>query len=401
MERGAKPGEITFDKITRRSVDTFERMVQFLKTGQRLPSFDFAGVGIENGGFVPWDYDCNDNRGNPNIRASTNCKVSASPKYEPDAAGATALMGVMAWDRWRERKYLTMADLSIQALLSNDRNPYYELHYNFGVLAAARMNQEHGYQFDLDKLLNWAFSRGKRLFPDETTAVRWTNGIIAENWGQFPAFGLWGGKRPYRDGGRAFYMNTIHQAITLAPIVKYYPEYATMFGKYLLHVANNSKVFFPYEALAKHPNKGAIATSDALELGWARTDLSLYSGAVTGVFSAMMKPNSDNPEVPFWDLNISNFQSPKSFPTFLIYNPNVTPVVIRRTALPKMADSALWDSIQNRWIAENQDGKNITLAPGQAMVLTLVPRDSTTQIRLNKLIGTLNGIESVIDYKIN
>lgn len=407
IEREKKLNEPTLDDLTRRSADTLVRMTEFLKNGKELPSFDYSGVKIAQGKFeaqVP--------------------KVES--RYEPDAAGSVAYIGLLAFERWKEPKYLKMADDSLRFLENYYRNPVYELQLNYGIVAAARMNRQHSKNYNIKKLMQWAFSRSDVAFPgfpDFSTNARPDVGLLGEQWGKYPVYGLWGGKGPFNFGqpscsscsGYAFYMNTISQATTLAPIAKYYPEYATLFGKYLLHVASNSKVFFhdhvskrdqhslslkrtqelvrdsnysgylsiPYEGFRKEPRSTGgfrgVARGDAVDYRdssgkykpWAETNQSLYSGALTGVFASILK-KTNIPEVPLWDLNKTDFQGPKSFPTYLVYNPKSEPILLTRDQIPNADQSVLWDMVSHRWVVS----RDVTIPSQSALVLVLVPYGS-------------------------
>jgi hypothetical protein len=405
IEREKKEHEPTLDELTRRSVDTLVRMTNFLKGNNEVPSFECSGVQIAQGKF------------------ETVFPKAAPAGYEPDAAGSMAYIGVLAYQRWKDPKYLSMAEDSLRFLMKYKRNPFFELELNYGALAAARMNRQHGRSFNVKKLMNWIFSRSNEKLPSVpsfSTNVRPEVGVLAESWGTYPVYGLWGGKNPWAHGqpycssctGYAFYMNTISQAVTLAPIVKYYPEYATLFGKYLLNVASNSKVFFhdylqesnqhqksltrtkqliqtsgyqkyfsiPFESLRKEPTGAgefiARARGDAVDYvnargesaPWAQTNQSLYSGALTGMFASMLI-KTDIPEVPLWDLNKTDFQSAQAFPTFLAYNPRDTAVSLKERQIPGATQGALWDMVNHIWLIDRQ----VTLNPGQARVLVVVP----------------------------
>lgn len=424
----------------------------------------------------------------------------ASPKYESDTAGSFALLGLMAYDRWQDNKYLTMADESIRALLSfpPNINPFYEVQYSFGVLAAAQLNRHHGKKHNVHQLLKWVFSRSNLANMNPSDLKTWNHyigsvdqegnpnpnptnvrpevGTVNETWGTFPAYGFWAGKGVWaRNGGYAFYMNTIHQAVSLAPVAKYYPEYATLMGKYLLNVASNSKVFFPtclpkenqinaspnkieelikssnasikgsspisnqqyctndfmtvdtktgkkgynykalpYESFLKHPDPktNGSATGDAVAHGWASTNLSFYSGAVTGFLARILK-QTDIPEIPMWDLDATDFQSPKAFPTYLVYNPfTITKTVtVSRDKIQSRAtqikcggnsECFVWDSISHEWLPTTQGPFSFTLAPGQARILSFVPPGTTTKTVNNRLLGTATNLSkpftAVLDY---
>jgi hypothetical protein len=405
IEVGKKDTEPSLDELTRRSADTLVRMTNFLKGNDDVPSFECSGVQIAQGKF---------NKVFPK---------AAPAGYEPDGAASAAYIGVLAYERWKDPKYLAMADDSLKFLMKYNRNPFFELELNYGALAAARMNRQHGRSFNVKKLMNWIFSRSNEKLPSKPsfdTNVRPEVGLLAESWGEYPVYGLWGGKGPWAHGqpycasctGYAFYMNTISQAVTLAPIVKYYPEYATLFGKYLLHVASNSKVFFhdylqesnqhqkslsqtkvlvdtsgykkyfsiPFESLRKEPTGSggftARARGDAVDFvnaqgvaaPWAQTDQGLYSGALTGMFASILI-ETDIAEVPLWDLNKTDFQSAQAFPTFLAYNPKNTLVSLKKEQIPGATQGGVWDMVNHLWLVGNE----VTLEPGKARVLVVVP----------------------------
>lgn len=568
IEMGGIPGELSFDELTQRAVNTFVRMKDYLKGGNpaALPVFDFGGVDITNGSFRANDQNCSDTWG-AGVRLSKNsvlcgtprfeadnrtplfrsepcrdwyinrerepgrllelsevlgipaecyplsnptvpneicvynkllqaCQVRVdnriSPKYESDTAGSFGLLGVMAYDRWRDPKYLRMADESISALLKfpPSINPFYEVQYSYGVLAAAQLNRHYDKNHNVHQLMKWVFSRSNLNNMQQNDPSTWTHylgsvdgngrprretnvrpevGTVNEMWGEFPAFGLWAGKGFWAtNGGRAFYMNTIHQAVTLAPIAKYYPEYATLMGKYLLNVASNSKIFFPtcvpkanqlpsslrrleqlinrqvagssgkyctndyiltdsttgqktytYEAIPyesflkdQNQNRNGIATGDAVEHGWAGTNQSLYSGAVTGFFASILK-QTNIPEIPMWDLDATDFQSPKTFPTYLIYNPFREKKMVRvdRNKIQSRGGNvdcsgkkvcAVWDSISHRWLPTDSGAFSFDLEPGQARVLSFIPGGTTWRITKGKLEmtapGTQGQLTAVIDY---
>jgi hypothetical protein len=176
-------------------------------------------------------------------------------------------------------------------------------------------------------------------------------------------------------------METASQAISLAPIAKYHPRFASLIGKYLLHVASNSKFFFhdyiqqyfsksqtgndhidpktlaklgvlskeyrslPFEKIrgygrnADGTDNTAIqfyASGDSVESepNWAETALGYYSGAMVGFVASIYLP-SNNPEIPIWDLNKTDFQSSNSEFTFLLYNPraSVATVIVNTSVI--------------------------------------------------------------------
>lgn len=231
-------------------------------------------------------------------------------------------------------------------------------------------------------------------------------------------------------------MNTLTQAINLAPVAKYYPSYATMMAKYLLHVASNARFFFPrympsqnqhhfslpefssipYEGLKRNPSLGAVATGDPLDADpkWAETNQSFYSGALTGMFASLMIKTSEE-AIPFWDLNKSDFQSPKSYPTYLVYNPTAE---TKTVSLPRSKISSpflsnrpsnlyigIWDSVSKSWLEGTTGDFQIQLLPGQARVITLVPAGHVSVAERGKVEGfdytqPNKPFAAIIDYEM-
>lgn len=444
VERGALPSEPSLDELTQRMANTLVRISEFLKGSRKtaVPSFDFSGVRLMNGTFKAWDPNCRDVRNQGSRQALDPSQIICDEKelisrYEPDSAGAFAMIGVMAYDRWKDPKYLAMAESALNFLSQYDRNPVYELNYNFGVAAAARMNRIHNKNVDIHKLMRWAFVRSelKNINPD--AQATWPNfltnarpdvGLLSERWGNFPVHGLWGAKRPYGPSGRGyvFLMNTLTQAINLAPVAKYYPGYATLMGKYLLHVASNTRFFFPnqiarvnqhpkslskldtligatpelssipYEGLKPNARAGAMATGDALDFepNWAETNQSFYSGALTGMFASMMFKSNEEDRIPFWDLNISDFQSSPSYPTYLVYNPTASTKTvslsrnkIRHRFVSNSSYLGVWDSVAKLWLTGSTGDIQTTLEPGQVRVITLVPGGHVSVVEQGKMLG--------------
>jgi hypothetical protein len=312
----------------------------------------------------------------------------------------------------------------------------------------------------LRKLIKYSFSRGDFKKEDilnnkvsiETwfkTATRPDFSMAHEMWGSYPAFGLLAGlnvnkpsprkgvgnKTPKFMGevheGSAFLMNTFARAINLAPVAKYYPEYAQLLGKYLLHVANNARIFFPglgpegssqeilskisklyagvpYERVLKVSNHEVYPSGDSTEWDppWARTDLSYYSGCLTGTFAGILHRTSDE-TILQWDLNRSDFQAPTAYPTYLIYNPNNDERVvsldidgIRQNYDPlKSKRFKGFDAVDHRWVGWIEEGKTLKLRPMQALVLKLIPSDEKLIIKGNRLQNNAEGFSTrVVDY---
>jgi len=160
---------------------------------------------------------------------------------EPDAAAGLAWLMYAAWRRFDEPRYLEAARWCLDYLERWDGekgNPGYEVLQYFAPIVAARLNVEAGGKYDVRKMLGWSFSENTSR---PTARPNW--GMIAERWGQYDVHGLLGSTRD--GGGYAFAMNTFHGVAALAPVARYHPEYARSFGRWLLNVANNARLFYP------------------------------------------------------------------------------------------------------------------------------------------------------------
>ena len=103
----------------------------------------------------------------------------------------------------------------------------------FGAYAAARMNAEHGGNYNIHKYLDWVFSRSAAR-PDMIM-------ISGEQWGGQDVGGLMGGMRPCCSNpvqGYAFAMNTYVDVIAVLPIARYEDRYSRSIGKWMLNAAN-------------------------------------------------------------------------------------------------------------------------------------------------------------------
>ncbi|MBK9016407.1 MAG: hypothetical protein IPM82_21330 [Saprospiraceae bacterium] len=153
---------------------------------------------------------------------------------EPEAAGAYAWVLYNAWKETGEPEYLKAAEWSMEFLNGLTSNPSYELQLPYGVYMAAKMNAEINTNYDLEKMVNWTFDKGPLR--------GW--GSIVGTWGGFDVDGVIG---EANDGGNdyAFQMNGLQQAATLAPMVRYDKRFAKAIGKWMLNLANATRLFYP------------------------------------------------------------------------------------------------------------------------------------------------------------
>ena len=87
---------------------------------------------------------------------------------QQDAAAGHAYVLYAAYQKFNDPKYLEGAKSSLEALLNQKENYFYEILMPFGAYVAARMNAEQDSNYDFSNVLNWTF--------DGTSACR-------EGWG--------------------------------------------------------------------------------------------------------------------------------------------------------------------------------------------------------------------------
>lgn len=354
------------------------------------------------GGEKPWS------AANMNYRAYNfvDKKPNPSGVKEPEAAGAFAWLLYNAYVKTREEKYRKAAEWSLEFLNKLNSNPSYELQLPYGIYTAARMNAELGTNYNVEKMVNWAFDRGPLR--------GW--GTIVGDWNGYSASGLVG---EANDGGNdyAFLLNGLHQASTLVPMLRYDKRFANAIGKWMLHLTNACRWFYPdglptdkqddktwsdtyvpnsviaHEALREKWNSVApYATGDAKKGGWAATNLSLYSSSSIGYLGAIV--HSTNVEkILLYDMRVTDFFQHDAYPTWLTYNPYSQDRQIDLDLGTNNSD--VYDAVTEKFLIRDKSGiVTIPIKSQSAAILVIVPAQGT--ITYDKNIMKLNNIP--IDY---
>ena len=162
-------------------------------------------------------------------------------------------------DPQRANEYLNAVDWSLQYYENTSTNPDYEVLMPFGAYTAARMNAEHDRNYDVQKLVNWVFSRSDAR-PTKTM-------ISGDPWGGQDVGGLMGFTVPNTGDnvrGYAFSMNTFATAMPMLPLIRYEDRYSRAIGKWMLNAANAARLFY---ANAHPPQKSIVLV---LERGSAK-----------------------------------------------------------------------------------------------------------------------------------
>ncbi|MFZ4427306.1 MAG: LamG-like jellyroll fold domain-containing protein [Saprospiraceae bacterium] len=362
-----------------------------------------AAVRAMGGNDAPWQVPFMNYRG---WRFKTGTP-NATGVPEPEAAGAFGWLLYSAWKKTGNPEYLKAAEWSLEFLNEWTSNPSYELQLPYGILAAARMNAEEGTNYDLPKMVNWAFDRG---------ALRgW--GAIVGNWGNISVSGLIG---EANDNGNdyAFQLNGVQQAAALVPMVRYDKRFARGIGKWMLNLANATRLFFPnflpsslqdgtawssandpqgaigYEALRQvWQGISPFATGDALRGGWAATNLSLYSTSSLGYLGALVE-KTDVDKILKINVLATDFYRGSAYPTFLYYNSYSIAQNVELDAGNTPSD--IYEALSEKFILKNVSGKvKLSIPANEAILVTLCPAGGTLTYDKNKML--VNGV--VVDFR--
>ncbi|MEQ9298600.1 MAG: LamG-like jellyroll fold domain-containing protein [Cyclobacteriaceae bacterium] len=325
---------------------------------------------------------------------------------EPEAAGAIAWLLYQAYEELGDKKYLIGAQLVLDFLEDWPSNPSYELQLPYGVLSAAKMNARLGTTYDIDKMINWCFDRGELR--------GW--GSVVGTWDDQDVSGLIG---EANDGGNdyVFLMNGLQQAAALAPLVKYDKRYAAAIAKWILNLANASRLFYPghidpsqqsdYDWSSQYDPQGVIgyeaikerwqgvdlfARGDSKDAGWAATNLALYGSSHVGYLAAIVD-ETDQQGILLLDVNATDFFADKPFPTYLVYNPHDE---VRQVTIPVGEESVdVYDAIGEQVIASGVSGSlSVSLDSKAVMLLSYLPTGNEPEA----VDGRLMTDDDVIDW---
>ncbi|MBN2273748.1 MAG: hypothetical protein JXK95_05405, partial [Bacteroidales bacterium] len=361
-----------------------------------------AAVKHMGGSSTPWNVPY------MNYRAWSMSKMTPleSGVKEPEAAGAMAWILYNAYLITGYREYLTGAEWSLEYLNGYTGNPSYELQLPYGVYTAARLNAETGTAFDTEKMVNWCFNRGELR--------GW--GAIVGKWGDYDCSGLIG---EANDEGNdyAFAMNGFEQAGALVPMVRYDDRFATAIAKWVLNLANATRLFYSeylpenmqdnenwafsfdrnsciaYESLKEFKyGKSPYATGDAMDGGWAATNLMLYSSSHVGIFGGIIEQTSVEGILQL-DLLKTDYYRKDAYPTYLYYNPYAVDKQVE-IVLPS-GSFDLYDAISNTKVSSGVSGSTPIIIPAkQAQMIVLIPAGTPVTTEGKK---TFAG-DIVIDY---
>jgi hypothetical protein len=317
--------------------------------------------------------------------------------HQQDVAAGHAFILLCAYEKFGDERYLKGAKSAMDAFASQKESRFYEVLMPFGALVGAKLNADHGTNYDVKKFIDWTFEGCKA--PDGRTG--W--GVIAERWGDYDAHGLQGSITD--GGGYAFLMNSFDLAWPLVPMVKYDGRYANAIGKWMLNLSNAARLFYPYEIDDQHqwlPSRKEITKNVIAYEGirkaddYGRADLkgvtpvaigdgpkwvkgqpdismfSIYSSAQVGILGSIVRTTNVE-QILQLNCNATDFYGDNSFPTYLYYNPygSIKNVCYYRT---DGSPVDLYDAITHEYIVRNAGEETCFDIPAKSSrVLVVLP----------------------------
>ena len=330
---------------------------------------------------------------------------------EPEAAGAIAWILYMAYVSTGNQDFRVGAELALESLLVYTTNPSYELQLPYGTYVAARMNAEIGTSYDMSRMMNWCFSNGNG------TLRQW--GAIVGTWGGYDCSGLIGESSTQND--YAFFMNGAEQAGALVPLVRYDDRYARAVGKWVLNVANASRLFYANSLPDDHQDSQAwahqydpassiahesmhqfslsdgttspFATGDAIRSGWAQTNLGLYGAAHVGILGGIID-TTNVPKILRLDLLRTDYFHAPAYPTYSYFNPYPSDTAVTLALGTGAYD--LYNTVTKTFIARGATGTApVTIPANSAAVVVCAPAGGTLTTDMDRTM--INGI--VVDFR--
>lgn len=334
---------------------------------------------------------------------------------QEDVAAGHAYVLYSAYKKFHDPKYLKSAKTSLEALLAQTDNRFYEILMPFGAYVAARLNAEEGTNYDYNKILEWTFNG--------TPECREGWGVLVGNWNGYDISGIVGSTVDH--GGFGFLMNTYDTMWPLVPMVRYDQRYANMIGKWMLNASNALKLFYPYEMPEDHQTipeqkqhtKGVIAYEGLIKeahfeqyehleapiaIGdgphWVKgnpdvSQFSVYGSGHVGIAGAIIsKTIVEN--ILQLDLLATDFYRRDAFPSYLYYNPNNEIKSVKIEV--GIEEVKIYDAIKRAFIAKNViNSFNFNIDKEHSALLVIVPQNAVITVKNGKLYAN----DIIIDYR--
>jgi hypothetical protein len=381
------PGEKELDPILRSIADQFYRSDSVMGNNYSYSYFDFKEMkGYKN--HIP---------------------------TQEDVAGGYAFILYAAYQKFGDKKYLKAAKNALNVLYNQKENRFYEAMMPIAAHIAARMNAEHGSNYDLSRYLNWTF--------DGNAIGREGWGVLVDNWGGYDVSGMAGST--VHNGGYGFLMNTFDLMLPLSAMIRYDQRYSNAVGKWALNASNAARFCYPYsmpDSLQAIPQykavtkdviayEGIIKQSSYPEFKgispfaqgdgpqWypnmpKQTMFSVYGSGHVGFFGGIIKP-TNVPKILQINCTIADFYAAqKNFDTYLYFNPydQIQNVNINL----EKGSYHLYNLNTKTIVSKNATGLATFSIPWQSStMLVLVPSNLTFSVKNGKLYAG----DVVVDYR--
>ncbi len=323
---------------------------------------------------------------------------------EPEAAGAIAWLLYNTFTETGDDRYRQGAEWAMEFLDGRTSNPSYEIQLPYGVYAAARMNAELGTSYNVEKMVNWTFDVGPLR--------NW--GALLGTWGGYDIDGLIG-EASFND--YAFMMNGFQQAGALVPMTRYDDRFARAIGKWVLNLANASRLFYPnylpasnqdseawafeydpdsyigHEAIRQEKSgQSPYATGDAISGQWGSTNLVLYGSSHVGMLGGILD-TTDVEGILQLDLLKTDFFGADAYPTHLYFNPHAEDMAVTVDLGDGTFD--LYDAVSNGFVLMGAGGSvQVTIPADAAVMLVRAPAGGAVTRDANRML--IDGV--VVDY---
>jgi hypothetical protein len=381
------PNEPDFKMIQRAIADQFYRSDSILGNSYSYSYFDFK-----------------------NMKAAKN----HIPAQE-DVAGGYAFVLYSAWIKFGDEKYLKAAKNALNVLYNQKENRFYEAMMPIAAYVGARMNEEAGTNYDIQRFINWTF--------DGTAVGREGWGVLADNWGGYDVGGLAGST--VHNGGYGFLMNTFDLMMPLSALVRYDQRYARAVGKWALNASNAARFCYPYDmpdslqAIPEHKavTKNVIAYEGVIKESvypkfkgitpfaqgdgplWEKgmpqqTMFSVYGSGHVGLFGGVIQ-STNVPEILQINCTATDYYTQKGkYPTYLFFNP----YSVEKTVTIQLGSLKVdvYDTVSRTFLKKGARGKfKFAIAPDAARVLVLVPSGKPQGLKA----GTLFADNIPVDFR--
>ncbi|MCK6690613.1 MAG: hypothetical protein L6Q97_00770 [Thermoanaerobaculia bacterium] len=381
------PKEAGFDDILRTIADQFYRSDSVMGNSYSYSYFDFK-----------------------NMKGERN----HIPTQE-DVAGGYAFVLYSAWVKFGDDKYLRAAKNALNVLYHQKENRFYEAMMPVAAYVAARMNEEAGANYDIQRFLDWTF--------DGTAVGREGWGVLADNWGGYDVSGLAGST--VHNGGYGFLMNTFDLMMPMSALVRYDQRYARATGKWALNASNAARFCYPYEipdslqAIPQHKavTKKVIAYEGIIKESiypehkgitpFAQGDgplwvdgnpqqsmFSVYGSGHVGFFGATIQ-KTNVPEILQIDCRATDFyKKQEAYPTYLFFNPYNAEKTVETDLGAQKVD--VFDTVNRVFLGRKVSGIfRFSLPADAARVLVLVPAGKSWAVKN----GVLKAGGVPVDYR--